>query len=123
MALGRTLADRAGAHHAMAGLLPVATSFAEPRLQLGYRRLKLLEPSPLGHAGTTYRGHEFHYASLTEGADAPPLFSAGDARGRALGDLGARSGTVAGSFCHLVDRVAEPGDGVIRPRHLRPVED
>ena len=73
MALGRTLTDRAGARHPMAGLLPVATSFAEPRRQLGYRRLKLLEASPLGQAGTTYRGHEFHYASLIGAGDAPPF--------------------------------------------------
>jgi cobyrinic acid a,c-diamide synthase len=118
MALGRTLTDRAGERHAMAGLLPVATSFAEPRLRLGYRRLKLLEASPLGQAGTTYRGHEFHYAGLIEADDAPPLFAVADARGRALGDLGARSGTVAGSFMHLIDRVTEPGDAASGPRHL-----
>ena len=75
MALGRTLLDRAGAHHAMAGLLPVATSFAEPRLQLGYRRLKLLEPSPLGHGR-----HDLSRPRVPlrepgrERADAPPLF-------------------------------------------------
>ena len=72
MALGRSLIDRDGAAHAMAGLLPVTTSFAEPRLQLGYRRLKLLEATPLGSAGTTFRGHEFHYASLIESASAAP---------------------------------------------------
>jgi len=120
MALGRTLTDRAGERHAMAGLLPIATSFAEPRLQLGYRRLKLLEASPLGQAGTTYRGHEFHYASLIEAGNAPPLFEVADALGRPLGNLGARSATVAGSFLHLIDRVAEPGDGVVPPQHLRP---
>ena len=91
MALGRTLTDRAGAAHPMAGLLPVTTSFAEPRLQLGYRRLKLLEPTPLGVAGATFRGHEFHYASLVEGGAAAPLFEVADARGRPLGKLGARS--------------------------------
>jgi cobyrinic acid a,c-diamide synthase len=109
MTLGWTLTDRAGERHAMTGLLPIATSFAEPRLQLGYRRLKLLEASALGQAGTTYRGHEFHYASLADAGAAPPLFEVKDAQGRALGNLGARSGTVAGSFLHLIDRVAEPG--------------
>ncbi len=123
MALGGTLTDGAGEHHAMAGLLPVATSFAEPRLQLGYRRLKLLEASPLGQAGTTYRGHEFHYASLVDTGDAPPLFDASDARGQPLGRLGARVGAVAGSFLHLIDRVTEPGDDRIPPRHLRLIDD
>ena len=111
MALGETLIDRAGQAHAMAGLLPLATSFAEPRRQLGYRRLKLLEPSPLGQAGTTFRGHEFHYASLIE-ADAEPLFEATDARHQALGALGARQGAVAGSFMHLIDRTTEPTEAI-----------
>ena len=70
---------------AMAGLLPIATSFAEPRLHLGYRRIKLLAPSPLGQGGTTYRGHEFHYASQIEAGDAPPLFEITDARQQSLG--------------------------------------
>ena len=122
MVLGESLTDAAGARHAMAGLLPVTTSFAEPRLQLGYRRLKLLERAPLGAAGTTFRGHEFHYASLVESGDAAPLFEVADARGRPLGSLGARIATVAGSFLHLIDRTEEPGDAVQRSSHLRRID-
>jgi cobyrinic acid a,c-diamide synthase len=122
MALGRALIDREGARHAMAGLLPVVTSFAEPRRQLGYRRLRALEATPLGSAGTTFRGHEFHYASLVEGGDAPALFEVTDARRQALGELGARVGTVAGSFLHLIDRTTEPGDSFSAPSHLRLVD-
>jgi cobyrinic acid a,c-diamide synthase len=126
MTLGRTLIDRAGAPHVMAGLLPLATSFAEPRLQLGYRRLRALEATPLGAVGTTFRGHEFHYASLVAGpAESgevpPPLFEVTDARARPLGSLGARVGTVAGSFLHLIDRTTEPGDNLQPPSHLRPL--
>jgi len=40
MALGEGLIDAKGARHAMLGLLPVETSFAERKLALGYRRLK-----------------------------------------------------------------------------------
>jgi cobyrinic acid a,c-diamide synthase len=126
MVLARTLIDRAGVAHAMAGLLPVATSFAAPRLQLGYRRLKALEATPLGSAGTTFRGHEFHYASLVTSPagseDAAPLFEVSDARSRALGSQGARMGSVAGSFLHLIDRTTEPGDGFLRPSHLRLID-
>ena len=110
----------------MAGLLPVTTSFAAPRRHLGYRRLKLLAPSPLGQAGTTFRGHEFHYASLVD-ADAleaaAPLFDATDARLQPLGALGACQGAVAGSFMHLIDRTTEPDDPTPRPNHLRVVDD
>jgi cobyrinic acid a,c-diamide synthase len=122
MALGRVLIDAAGGQHAMAGLLPVATSFAEPRRQLGYRRLRLLEATPLGAVGTTFRGHEFHYASLIESDAAPALFEITDARRSALGLAGVRVGTVAGSFLHLIDRTTEPGDGFSSPSHLRLVD-
>ncbi|MGH6932195.1 MAG: cobyrinate a,c-diamide synthase, partial [Dongiaceae bacterium] len=37
MALGQGLVDGQGQRHAMAGLLPLESSFAEPKLQLGYR--------------------------------------------------------------------------------------
>jgi cobyrinic acid a,c-diamide synthase len=122
MALGEALIDRSGAAHRMAGLLPVTTSFATPRRHLGYRRLKLLAPSPLGQAGTTFRGHEFHYASLAEPSEAAPapLFEATDARHQPLAPTGARLGTVAGSFMHLIDRTTEPED--TPPNHLRVVD-
>jgi cobyrinic acid a,c-diamide synthase len=119
MALGERLVDRAGASHAMAGLLPIATSFAAPRLHLGYRRIRLLEPSPLGQAGSAYRGHEFHYASQIEAGDAPPLFEVTDARRQPLGEAGARLGAVCGSFLHLIDRASEPADDLPPARHLR----
>lgn len=109
MALGRGLVDATGARHEMAGLLPVETSFARRKLHLGYRAARLIGDTPLGQAGTIYRGHEFHYASvLAEDGDAA-LFAASDARGRALGPVGRRAGNVMGSFMHLIDRAADIG--------------
>ena len=105
MVLGRTLVDGAGRGHAMAGLLPVETSFAAPRLSLGYRRASLAVDGPLGTAGQVFRGHEFHFARLT-GAEGPALFSCRDASGQARGPAGTRQGRVMGSFVHLVDREA-----------------
>jgi cobyrinic acid a,c-diamide synthase len=104
MLLGDTLTDRAGAVHAMAGLLPVATSFAERHRHLGYRRLSLVADGPLGPAGAAFRGHEFHYASLTREERAAPLFHASDAAAGDLGACGTRRGSVCGSFVHLIDR-------------------
>ena len=103
MVLGRTLVDRDGAGHDMAGLLPVATSFAAPKLQLGYRRLRLLESTPLGRQNLAWRGHEFHYAHETERAG-PALFTAADGRGTPLGAAGCIQGNIAGAFLHLIDR-------------------
>ena len=103
MVLGESLTDADGTEHTMAELLPVKTSFAARRLHLGYRRLQLLKDGPLGAAGDALRGHEFHYASLTENR-ADPLFGVADAEAIDLEDAGAQVGTVSGSFIHLLDR-------------------
>jgi len=105
MALGRLLTDSDGRQHAMAGLLPLDTSFAARRLHLGYRAARLLADCPLGAAGAHFRGHEFHYATMVSAAAAAlPLFALRDAGGRDLGPAGLRTGPVAGSFIHLIDR-------------------
>ncbi len=122
MTLGQSLIDHRGEGHTMAGLLPITTSFAERRLHLGYRRIRLLGASPLGQVGTTYRGHEFHYASLLDTGAASPLFEVSDARGQALGPVGAHVGAAAGSFLHLIDRSAETTEAASRAGHLRVVE-
>ena len=51
MVLGEALTDADGRAHRMAGLLPLATSFAERRLHLGYRAATLLGAGPLGPRG------------------------------------------------------------------------
>ena len=108
MALGRGLVDAAGRRHAMAGLLPLETSFASRRLHLGYRQLRAVTGTPLGAVGSRYRCHEFHYALVLAEGDGQALFDAGDALGRGLGPCGRRSGSVFGSFVHLIDAVTTP---------------
>ena len=105
MVLGDALIDADGNRHAMAGLLPLTTSFAQRKLHLGYRRIELMADTPLGASGTLLTGHEFHYSSLTAAGPADsPLFRAKDARGQDLGAYGMISGNVAGSYLHLIDR-------------------
>lgn len=102
MVLGERLEDAHGASHRMAGLLGHATSFARRKMNLGYRRAKLLAGAPIGAAGVTVRGHEFHYASvLDRGAD-DALVSLQDALGRDLGPGGGRRGHVTGTFFHAI---------------------
>jgi cobyrinic acid a,c-diamide synthase len=105
MVLGESLTDRDGQHFNMAGLLPVQTSFAEPRMQLGYRKLTLQDDSFLGPRDTGYRGHEFHYSSQIGPGSTAPLFSATDAVDKALSPAGCRRGNIMGSYIHLIDRV------------------
>lgn len=105
MVLGASLTDADGRSYAMAGLLPLATSFAERRLHLGYRQARLATRCALGSPGSGFRGHEFHYAVIRDEGSGQPLFTCRDARGNLLGDSGRRRGTVMGSFVHLIDRV------------------
>ena len=104
MVLGESLIDAHGTAHSMAGLLPLKTSFAARRLHLGYRQATLSRAGLLGAAGQSFRGHEFHYASIVAEGDGTPLFQLADADGAALGFAGQVAGKVAGSFVHLIDR-------------------
>ncbi len=103
MVLGRGLVDSDGARHALCGLLPLETSFAQRRRQLGYRRLRIKTPSFLGDPGARFTGHEFHYASVVSEGPGERLFDCADSRGDALPPAGLIAGNTAGSFIHLID--------------------
>jgi cobyrinic acid a,c-diamide synthase len=102
MVLGQGLEDADHVRHAMAGLLGHATSFAERRLNLGYREARLLCDGPLGSAGTIVRGHEFHYAAVISAGGEAPFVELHDGQGRPLGLSGGRRGHVTGSFFHVI---------------------
>jgi cobyrinic acid a,c-diamide synthase len=102
MVLGRSLTDAAGQAHAMAGLLPVATSFAKRKLSLGYRAARLREEHPLGPTGTVLRGHEFHYATGMEDSCNAPFADMTDAYGGDWQPAGSRLGNVSGTFFHII---------------------
>jgi cobyrinic acid a,c-diamide synthase len=104
MVLGRTLEDEHGQVHPMAGLLPVATSYAKRRLHLGYRVARLVRDGVLGPAGAIFAGHEFHYASIIgDGAAPEQAFAvASDAEGNGLGPAGHQVGHVSGTFFHVI---------------------
>jgi cobyrinic acid a,c-diamide synthase len=104
MAIGESLTDADGQTHAMAGLLPLATSFAERRLHLGYRQVAVKADCAIGAAGRSFRGHEFHYATILR-EEGDTLFEAENARGESVGPMGLRHGRALGSFCHLIDSV------------------
>ena len=99
MVLGEALVDATGTSHAMAGLLPVVTSFAMRKLHLGYRQLA---PEPGAPWTSPLRGHEFHYSSIVQEGAADRLFSARDAAGRDLAPMGLRRGRVMGSYAHVI---------------------
>jgi cobyrinic acid a,c-diamide synthase len=102
MALGQAIVDGEGRRHAMSGLLPLVTSFAQRKLHLGYRQLETLAATPLGEAGSRFRGHEFHYATIQSQEAGGNLFRADSADSAELGDIGLIRNNVFGSFGHLI---------------------
>lgn len=102
MVLGEALIDADGERHAMTGLLGHSTSFAERKLHLGYREARLLFDCALGKEGDAVRGHEFHYASVTETGNDTPLAEMFDGEGNELGPAGGRRGHVTGTFFHAI---------------------
>jgi cobyrinic acid a,c-diamide synthase len=102
MVLGESLEDADGVSHLMAGLLSHATSFAKRKLHLGYREARLLVDSLLGTAGARLRGHEFHYAALSETGNDAPFVELADGQGAMLGTAGGRRGHVTGTFFHAI---------------------
>ncbi|MBI2219220.1 MAG: cobyrinate a,c-diamide synthase [Candidatus Rokubacteria bacterium] len=72
MYLAEAIEDLDGATHPMVGLLPTTVRMRPPRLTLGYTSVVLTAAAPIGSAGTTARGHEFHYSSLNPVPDSVP---------------------------------------------------
>jgi cobyrinic acid a,c-diamide synthase len=99
MVLGESLEDAGGTVHRMAGLLPVATSFARRERHLGYRRLRSLGGLPWP---SLLSGHEFHYSSIAAEGPAERLFAAADASGQPLAAIGHRRGRAMGSYAHVI---------------------
>ena len=84
MYLSREILDLEGRAHAMAGIFPFTVRML-PRLKaLGYREVTLAAASLLGPAGTTARGHEFHYSEIVgDPGNVPRLYRLTPRRGGA----------------------------------------
>lgn len=104
MVLGKSLEDADAVSHPMLGLLGHATSFARRKINLGYRQARLTADCAIGQAGETVRGHEFHYARVTDAGTDEPLADIADGKGKPLGTSGGRRGLVTGSFFHAIAR-------------------
>jgi cobyrinic acid a,c-diamide synthase len=70
MYLADAIEDRTGARHALAGLIPGVAIMRDKLQALGYVEVETREPTPLGPAGTRYRGHQFRYSSFETSAPA-----------------------------------------------------
>jgi len=102
MVLGQVLEDAEGTRHRMAGLLGHTTSFARPRLHLGYREARWRGAPAFGAADRVLRGHEFHHTNLADNGDDAPCVDLFDGQGTPLGPGGGRRGSVTGTFFHAI---------------------
>lgn len=105
MYLCRTLEDRSGKRHSMAGLIPAETRMLDRIKRLGYVEAVMEQDSLWGRKGAAVRGHEFHYSELTgkpaESGEWQPAYSQ---KWRSTGNItreGFQRGTVLASYTHL----------------------
>lgn len=64
MYLTEGIVDHDGFFHKMIGAFPVKARMQKTRASLGYREVQTLKKCCFGAAGTTLRGHEFHYSNI-----------------------------------------------------------
>lgn len=101
MVLARSLTDRAGAVHEMAGILPAHTRMLDRRAALGYREVTALQDSLLLKRGERLRGHEFHYSVMNYVEGEPQAF-AYESKGRAGNQPeGYISGNIMAAYAHI----------------------
>jgi len=72
MYLAEAIEDLEGVIHPMVGLLPTTVHMRPGRLTLDYTDMVFTADAPIGRAGSTARGHEFHYSSLDPVPDSVP---------------------------------------------------
>lgn len=97
--LGRSLTGFDGKRQPMSGVLPIDAVMDPAHLAISYVEARTLTASPLGPAGTTARGQEFHQSRLDGERVEPNLYRlTGNRRVRRAGFL--QRGVVA-SYVHL----------------------
>jgi cobyrinic acid a,c-diamide synthase len=99
MYLADALVTLDGARHAMLGLIS-GTATMRPSLQaLGYVGVETREDTPLGPAGTRFRGHQFRYSSF-ETSRPPDRYTLRTKRNDQLSIEGYGRGAILGSYVH-----------------------
>ena len=83
-----------GGPYPMCGVLPCAATMERARLHMGYRRI-------VDNAGRTWRGHEFHYSSLTRPSALPSMARQYNAAGEPVPTPLYRYKNVIAGYTHL----------------------
>ncbi|MHC1712143.1 MAG: cobyrinate a,c-diamide synthase [Solidesulfovibrio sp.] len=102
MYLMQSLTDLEGREYPMAGVFPFQAIMGTRFAALGYRTIETRAATLLGPAGTTLRGHEFHYSRLTGDAGSlPAIYAMTGRKGPLDGREGFVAGRTLGSYVHL----------------------
>lgn len=104
MVMGQVLIDSNGENHLMAGLLGLVTSFEKRKMNLGYRKAKILSSIPSLEKGDIVSGHEFHYSTIIKQPD-PPLAEITDAKNERVKEAGSRVDLASGTFFHMIAKL------------------
>jgi len=84
-----------------AGLFPARARMLPRRKALGYREVVFARDTILGPAGTTARGHEFHYSELEMPETVTRVYRMSRADAVPLGSEGFASGSILASYVHF----------------------
>jgi len=100
MFLAKQLTTDAGTYP-MCGVFDVRCTMDKRRRALGYREVTTTADSILGTAGTTARGHEFHYSYVEEEPACAGLYTVTDRTGNTTSTSGYVTHNTVGSYVHL----------------------
>ncbi|WP_127529382.1 cobyrinate a,c-diamide synthase [Paenibacillus kobensis] len=106
MYLSRSITDRNGIRHEMAGLIPAEVRMQPKLAALGYREVTGMRDSLLLAEGETIRGHEFHYSTLTADLeDYPHAYETKGLRGSGKDGYGTPSITAGYTHVHFASNI------------------
>lgn len=101
MYLTQAICDAAGRRHEMVGLFAAESVMRKAGMTLGYRTVQLAHSCLLGPAGSSVRGHEFHYSLLEPKGHLDYACHLSDAEGRVVGQDGLMVKNALAMYSHL----------------------
>ena len=100
MYLTQAIRDGEGGRYEMVGIFPAEAVMRKSGMTLGYRTVETVRTCLLGPAGTSLRGHEFHYSLLDPKGDLEYACTLADAAGKPVGRDGLMMGNTLALYSH-----------------------
>ncbi|ULA58149.1 MAG: Cobyrinate a,c-diamide synthase [Nitrospira sp.] len=100
MYLTQAIRDGEGRRYEMVGVFPAEAVMRTSGMTLGYRTVETVRACLLGPAGTSVRGHEFHYSLLEAKGGMEYACRLADAAGQPVGQDGLMMGNTLALYSH-----------------------